>query len=136
MEEEAFGRRSTHELLPGGADVAVTDANKLLYVHLAADWHLNGRLGAPAGAFAAGLHQVGFCKSVTILSVVGISHDSVSLMMGWRQFLQAVSKVEPDAMCLYCVSKGAGFLICAFLHSEEFEATETFNQSILLKIPC
>lgn len=58
VEEEAFGRRTEHELLPGGADVAVTNANKLLYVHLVADWHLNGRLGDAAAAFAAGLAQV------------------------------------------------------------------------------
>ena len=45
------------ELVPGGADVAVTNANKLLYIHLVADWHLNGRLGAAAAAFAAGLAQ-------------------------------------------------------------------------------
>lgn len=58
VEEEAFGRRIEHELLPGGADVAVTNANKLLYIHLVADWHLNGRLGDAAAAFAAGLAQV------------------------------------------------------------------------------
>lgn len=57
VEEEAFGRRTVHELRPGGADVAVTNANKLLYIHLVADWHLNGRLGAAAAAFAAGLSQ-------------------------------------------------------------------------------
>jgi hypothetical protein len=57
-EEEAFGQRTAHELQPGGADTAVTDSNKLLYVHLVADWHLSRRLGKPAAAFAAGLHQV------------------------------------------------------------------------------
>jgi hypothetical protein len=57
VEEDTFGARNAHELVPGGADAAVTNANKLLYVHLAADWHLNGRLGAAATAFAAGLHQ-------------------------------------------------------------------------------
>lgn len=57
MEEEAFGARRSVELLPGGADTPVTNANRLLYVHLAADWHLNGRLGAAASAFAGGLHQ-------------------------------------------------------------------------------
>lgn len=60
VEEDTFGRRTVHELRPGGADVAVTNTNKLLYVHLVADWHLNGRLGKAAAAFAAGLHQVTF----------------------------------------------------------------------------
>lgn len=66
VEEEAFGRRTEHELIPGGADVAVTNANKLLYVHLVADWHLNGRLGDAAAAFAAGLAQV--CRQFLALS--------------------------------------------------------------------
>ncbi|EIE23025.1 hypothetical protein COCSUDRAFT_15978, partial [Coccomyxa subellipsoidea C-169] len=68
-EEEAFGRRSVQELVPGGADVAVTNANKLLYIHLVADWHLNGRLGAAAAAFAAGLAQA-CCLCFFILSVI------------------------------------------------------------------
>ncbi len=57
VDEEAFGARRVAELLPGGADTPVVDANKLLYVHLAADWHLNGRLGAAAAAFANSFHQ-------------------------------------------------------------------------------
>ena len=39
--------------------MAVTSSNKLLYVHLMADWHLNRRLGKPAACFAAGLNEVG-----------------------------------------------------------------------------
>ena len=58
MEDDVFGKRHVHELCSGGDDMAVTGANKLLYVHLVADWHLNRRLGKPASSFAAGLHQV------------------------------------------------------------------------------
>lgn len=46
------------ELKPDGANTPVTNENKLQYIHLVADWHLHGRLGAPAAAFAAGLGQV------------------------------------------------------------------------------
>lgn len=47
------------ELIPGGADVPVTNANRLQYVALVADWHLNGgSRGAAATAFARGLSQV------------------------------------------------------------------------------
>ena len=59
VEDDIFGRRKVHELCLGGDDMAVTTANKLLYVHLVADWHLNRRLGKPAASFAAGLNQVG-----------------------------------------------------------------------------
>jgi hypothetical protein len=58
IESDAFGAKRTEELVPGGADVAVTDANKLQYVHLVADWHLRRRLGPGAAAFAAGLGAV------------------------------------------------------------------------------
>ena len=58
VEDDTFGARSVHSLIPGGSQVAVTDSNKLHYIHLAADWHLNGRLGASSAAFARGLAQV------------------------------------------------------------------------------
>lgn len=58
VEDDTFGARSVHSLVPGGSQVAVTDSNKLHYIHLAADWHLNGRLGASSAAFARGLAQV------------------------------------------------------------------------------
>ncbi|KAK9815844.1 hypothetical protein WJX72_010650 [[Myrmecia] bisecta] len=58
VDTEAFGGRATEELCEGGAGRAVTSANKLQYIHLMADWHLNGRLGATAAAFTAGLSHV------------------------------------------------------------------------------
>ncbi len=58
VEAEDLGYRRVVDLMPGGAGIPVTNANKLLYIHLAADWHLNGRLGAPAAAFARGFAQV------------------------------------------------------------------------------
>ncbi|GFR45588.1 hypothetical protein Agub_g6983 [Astrephomene gubernaculifera] len=53
-----FGCPTTHELLPGGAEVAVTNDSRLLYCHLLADWHLTGKLGTTAAAFARGLFAV------------------------------------------------------------------------------
>lgn len=40
------------ELLPGGNSIPVTADNRLLYVYLLADYHLNTRLGRAAKAFA------------------------------------------------------------------------------------
>ena len=64
VEDDVLGRRQVHELCPGGDDMAVTSSNKLLYVHLVADWHLNRRLGKPAASFAAGLNQVNTLPSM------------------------------------------------------------------------
>ena len=50
--------------------MAVTNANKLLYVHLVADWHLNGSLGAAEAAFAAGLGQVNFHRVIYDMSTL------------------------------------------------------------------
>lgn len=47
-----------YNLLPGGDSVPVTASNRLLYVYLLADWHLNARLGQAASAFAGELCQV------------------------------------------------------------------------------
>ena len=38
VEVEAFGRVEARELLPGGGRMAVTQANKLAYVHAMADY--------------------------------------------------------------------------------------------------
>ena len=56
-------------LKPGGADIAVTNENKLQYVHLAADWHLRRRLAEPARAFAQGMAQVSTAQSVSTTEV-------------------------------------------------------------------
>ena len=58
VEDDTFGARNVHSLMPGGADMVVTNSNKLHYIHLAADWHLNGRLAASSAAFARGMTQV------------------------------------------------------------------------------
>lgn len=47
-----------YNLLPNGDDVPVTGTNRLLYIHLMADYFLNARLGRAASAFAAGLAVV------------------------------------------------------------------------------
>ena len=62
-------------LKPGGADIAVTNENKLQYVHLAAAWHLQRRLAEPARAFAQGLAQVTAAQSVST-SDVSMSYGS------------------------------------------------------------
>ena len=74
VEDDVFGKRHVHELCPGGDDMAVTSANKLLYVHLVADWHLNRRLGKPASSFAAGLHQADtlFCIDCVMTPSCGV----------------------------------------------------------------
>lgn len=41
-----------YDLLPNGGSLPVTASNRLLYVYLLADWHLNARLGRAASAFA------------------------------------------------------------------------------------
>ena len=60
------------ELIYNGASTPVTDANRLLYVHLCARWHLRRVGGAAAAAFSRGLAQArtlsGCCKAVWVLA--------------------------------------------------------------------
>jgi hypothetical protein len=56
--DDFFGSVVTRELRPGGAETEVTDGNKMLYIHLVADWRLNGCLRSVAGAFLRGLAAV------------------------------------------------------------------------------
>uniref|UniRef100_A0A061RFF5 HECT-type E3 ubiquitin transferase n=2 Tax=Tetraselmis sp. GSL018 TaxID=582737 RepID=A0A061RFF5_9CHLO len=59
VEEDSFGSKQVVELIPGGSGTPVTNSNRLHYVALVADWHLNGgSRGAAASAFASGLAQV------------------------------------------------------------------------------
>eukprot|EP00976_Prorocentrum_cordatum_P041167 835530-Prorocentrum_minimum.AAC.5 len=48
----------SRELRPGGAEVEVTNLNKMAYVHLVADWRLNGCMRAVTAAFVRGLSEV------------------------------------------------------------------------------
>lgn len=58
VEAEIFGRRVSEELVPGGSEMHVSNQNKLQYVHLMADWHINKKVGKCCQAFAAGLSQI------------------------------------------------------------------------------
>jgi hypothetical protein len=58
VEEEHLGVRTEFPLMPNGADQPVTEANKLLYVHLAARWHIVRVNGRAVSLFAHGLSQV------------------------------------------------------------------------------
>ncbi|KAJ7524180.1 hypothetical protein O6H91_18G080700 [Diphasiastrum complanatum] len=53
--EENFGKRTTVELVPGGSNIAVTNENKLQYVHAMADYKLNRQMRPIINAFISGL---------------------------------------------------------------------------------
>ncbi|CAI9097863.1 OLC1v1034376C1 [Oldenlandia corymbosa var. corymbosa] len=53
--EEALGKRQVIELKPGGKDVAVTNENKLQYIHAIADYKLNRQILPFSNAFYRGL---------------------------------------------------------------------------------
>ncbi|GMH32392.1 hypothetical protein BSKO_00226 [Bryopsis sp. KO-2023] len=58
VEADLLGKVVVEELVGGGSDRPVTNENKLQYVHLMADWHVNKKVGRPAQAFAAGMGEV------------------------------------------------------------------------------
>ena len=56
--DDGAGGVTEVELVPGGADVAVTDANKLAYVAAVADFRLSRQGAGGAAAFRAGLAEL------------------------------------------------------------------------------
>lgn len=58
VEADFFGRKIREELVSFGSEKEVTNENKLQYVHLKADWHVNILAGRPAKAFTSGLCQI------------------------------------------------------------------------------
>lgn len=55
---DTFGLTQEIELLPNGANVPVTNENRLMYVSLYANWLLNGRIKEQNHAFVRGMRSV------------------------------------------------------------------------------
>ena len=58
VDDEEFGQRVTVDLKEGGRCVAVTVENRIEYVHLMADYRLNGQIAKQSKALLAGVHAV------------------------------------------------------------------------------
>lgn len=55
---DVFGQPQEIELVPGGANMPVTNANRTRYVHLVANFYLNTQLQAQCAAFRRGLSDL------------------------------------------------------------------------------
>lgn len=53
-----FGENEVVELKPGGANIPVTESNRITYIHLMADYKLNRQIKAQCQAFKEGLANV------------------------------------------------------------------------------
>ena len=58
IEGDILGRHVVNDLLPGGQEIQVSDANKSLYVHLVANWYLNKQTASLTHAFITGIKQI------------------------------------------------------------------------------
>lgn len=58
INEEDSGRQRTIDLLPNGAEIAVTKTNRLQYIQLVCNFKLNSRLSRQSQAFVRGLSDV------------------------------------------------------------------------------
>ncbi|RKO96989.1 hypothetical protein CXG81DRAFT_13056 [Caulochytrium protostelioides] len=55
IDEDEFGVSKTFDLIPNGRTIAVTNANRLRYIYLVADYRLNREIEAQCRAFFSGL---------------------------------------------------------------------------------
>ncbi|XP_059156173.1 ubiquitin-protein ligase E3C-like [Physella acuta] len=53
-----FGETKIEELKPGGRNIQVTDANKIKYIHLMADYRINKQIRPHCNAFRQGINDV------------------------------------------------------------------------------
>ncbi|PWN20875.1 HECT-domain-containing protein [Microstroma glucosiphilum] len=56
--DEEFGVRKSTELMPNGANIAVTNKNRLSYIFLVANYRLDAQIRAQCNAFFAGLSEL------------------------------------------------------------------------------
>ncbi|PBP18622.1 HECT-domain-containing protein [Diplocarpon rosae] len=57
-EDERFGQTTVEDLMPGGRDIEVTDANKKEYVDLMVKWRIQKRIDEQFQAFITGFHEL------------------------------------------------------------------------------
>ena len=57
-ENEVTGERREVDLIPNGAQIAVTNQNKFRYMYMVADFRLNRRIKAQTDAFVRGFHEL------------------------------------------------------------------------------
>jgi len=58
VESEEFGAKRTIDLLPDGRNIAVSDANKNIYVHLISEFILTRAIQSQLSAFVRGFHEL------------------------------------------------------------------------------
>jgi E3 ubiquitin-protein ligase NEDD4 len=58
VDDERFGERITYELMPGGADIEVTEENKKEYVDLLCEWRCSRRIADQIKAITTGFYEV------------------------------------------------------------------------------
>jgi len=57
-DEEEFGKVTTHDLIPDGRNVAVTEENKKEYARLVCNFRVEQRISLQLEAFKAGLYEI------------------------------------------------------------------------------
>jgi len=58
VDRQVFGVVKSHELVPGGANMAVTNENKVRFLYLLTDYYLRGQISAQTNAFQQGLSSI------------------------------------------------------------------------------
>lgn len=93
VETDEFGRHKVNDLLPGGRHLAVTDANKALYVQLICQRKIAGGIQRQLEAFLSGFHELIpptlisiFDDKVHTCSGAATASSELSFSFGvWRQ---------------------------------------------------
>ncbi|XP_066590462.1 probable E3 ubiquitin-protein ligase HERC4 [Prorops nasuta] len=107
---EAFGEKKTHELIPGGKNVAVTLENKKQFVDLYVDYILNKSVESQFQAFYKGFHKVCGGRVLELFH----SHELMAVIVGnegydWEEleknasYKQGYTKDDPTIVSFWQV---------------------------------
>lgn len=72
-DEDCLGKVMTHELVPGGRAVAVTNQNKINYIHLMAHFRMHTQIREQTAAFIRGFRSIINPEWLSIFSTPEVS---------------------------------------------------------------
>jgi hypothetical protein len=113
VEYEVFGEVKSHELVPGGATVAVNAANRRAYVDAHVRWTMDDKVAPQFAAFARGFHRVCGGPALTLftpaeleLLVCGLPHLDFEGLQAAARYEGGFSPSSPAVVWFWQIVRG------------------------------
>lgn len=77
LDEDVLGKLVTHELLPGGRAIPVTNQNKINYIHLMAHFRMHTQIKDQTAAFIKGFRSIINPEWLSLFSTPEVSAPTI-----------------------------------------------------------